>query len=374
MVKNSHLVHIIDELKVGGAQTHLLTMLRYLKKERHYKHTVISLFGTGSIEDELHAIGVRVVIMDIREELGHYRIDKIIRKIRVQLLKLEPDLVEAHLTWSRLLGLSAAMFAGVPKRIGYEQGDIYFNSLKFRVANNISQLFIQRYIVCSNALKQWVHQTHHISNTKLIVLHNCVDVSRFNTNIIGSEEIAKLKTCDNVLFVMVGTLGRGVNKRVDIGIKALAHARKEGADVSLVIAGDGDQRFELETLAKNLDINNYVHFLGMRSDIPQILRACDVFCHAAPFEPFGIVAIEAMACGLPAIVPDTGGMKEAVDHNINGYVYSALDANALCKMMLETYHNLDNINEMRRSAVSRVQRDFTVEQYVDQLYNYYGLD
>ena len=59
----------------------------------------------------------------------------------------------------------------------------------------------------------------------------------------------------------------------------------------------------------------------MRDDVPAVLAGCDAFCHAAPFEPFGIACIEAMAMGLPAVVPDSGGILEAVDDGVTGLVY-----------------------------------------------------
>jgi hypothetical protein len=134
--------------------------------------------------------------------------------------------------------------------------------------------------------------------------------------------------------VTVGTLGRGVNKRVDVSIRATAIAAAAGAHVGLVVVGDGEQRGELEQLAATLGISDRVHFLGMRSDVPAIMASCDVFVHAAPFEPFGIVCIEAMACGLPVIVPDKGGISEAVREGETGFIYATLDADALARAMI----------------------------------------
>ena len=105
------------------------------------------------------------------------------------LQSLRPDLVEAHLTWSRFIALFAAWRAGVPLRIGFEQGDLYMNSWKFRVANFFAQSLAHRVVVCSEALGDWVHRTHGISRSRLLVMHNCVDLARFSKNGPKAQDI-----------------------------------------------------------------------------------------------------------------------------------------------------------------------------------------
>jgi len=367
------MVHIIDELKLGGAQTHLVTMLRYSQQVYPFDHYVVSLFGDGPVGDTLRELGISVTTLNLRPHFERWRFDVAVGEIKSCLEQLHPDLVEAHLSWSRLLGLAAARFAGIPRRIGFEQGDIYMNSFKFRLANYLSQLYTDRYIVCSDALRQWVRQTHHIRNDKMSVFHNCVDPERFNPHVAPASDVVKMRNKGDVLFVMVGTLGSGVNKRIDVGIRALAMARQQGVNASLLIVGDGDQRLALEGLTEELHVADHVRFLGMRCDIPGILVASDAFCHAAPFEPFGIVALEAMAVGIPVIVPDSGGIREAVDHMVTGFVYPALDAAALAHAMEQLSWDGGRRAEIGAAAHCAVEERFTVKQYVERLYTLYGV-
>jgi len=280
--------------------------------------------------------------------------------------------VEAHLTWSRFLALFAAWRAGVSLRVGFEQGDLYMNSWKFHVANFFTQSLAHRIVVCSDALADWAHHTHGISRSRLLVMHNCVDLARFSKNGLKAKDIDFPH--GTTMFCAVGTLGRGVNKRVDVCIRALAAARSAGAKAALVICGDGEQRGELEELTLSLRIASHVKFLGNRSDVAQVLRACNVFCHAAPFEPFGIVAIEAMAVGLPIVVPNSGGIRETVEHGVNGLLYPALDHQALGEAMLALTSN-PNLRESMGVAGRRVAEEkFSVRQYLSKLYQVYGVD
>jgi glycosyltransferase involved in cell wall biosynthesis len=365
-------VHVIDELKTGGAQTHLITMLREAVSVSSVEHHVVSLFGDGERSEEIRSLGIQIHILDLRPHLRKHRFLSAAGEVQALFNKLNPDLVEAHLTWSRLIALFAAWRAGVPRRIGFEQGDVYLNSWKFRCANYFAQFFAHRIVVCSAALRDWVHQTHGISRSKLLVLHNCVDLASFKPN--GPKASDVVFAPGTTALCAVGTLGRGVNKRVDICIRALAMARSEGAEVKLVVCGDGEQRHELECLAVSLGVASDVKFLGTRSDVASVLRACDVFCHAAPWEPFGIVALEAMAVGLPIVVPDAGGIREITVSGEGGLLYPALDERALSQAMVVLAADPGFRKTLRVKGQRIVEERFSVQRYLTSLYQEYGID
>jgi len=364
-------VHVIDELRTGGAQTHLITMLREATRWREIEHHVVSLFGDGELSREIRRLGVPVHVLDVRPQFREGRFLAAATELQYLFKVLRPDLVEAHLTWSRLLALYAAWRCGVPKRIGFEQGDLYMNSWKFRMANFVLQLFAQRIVVCSESLGEWAHRTHGIFRSRVLVLHNCVDLARFEPDGEAAKDIGFHG--GETVFVAVGTLGRGVNKRVDVCIRALQAARQAGANAALLICGDGEQRGELENLAESLDVASYVKFLGTRSDVPQVLRACDVFCHAAPWEPFGIVAIEAMAVGLPVILPDSGGIREILENAEGGFLYPALDHDALGRTMVQLAADPRLRHKMGTAARHTVEKKFSVQGYMERLYQAYGI-
>ena len=367
------ILHMIDELKVGGAQTHLVTMLREATGQYPVVHRVVGLFGDGPVAGQVRDLGVEVDVLDLRPYLARRRFLGAARVLEGLLHEHRPDIVEAHLTWSRLLGLSAAWRVGVPRRIAFEQGDIYLNSWKFRIANYLGQFFADRVIVCSQALADWNRRTHGIATRRLTVLHNCVDHDRFRPREGGDRGASFGLPTDTTVFGTVGTLGRGVNKRTDVAIRAVAAARAMRSDVALVVCGHGVQRAELESLANSLGVGPWVRFLGHRDDIPGMLAACDAFCHAAPFEPFGIVCIEAMATALPVVVPDSGGIREAVRDGVTGLVYPALDHQALAAAMIRL-HELPGLRRaMGHAARLASEEHFSTRDYVARLYSLYGL-
>src|SRR6185312_12907577 len=89
-------------------------------------------------------------------------------------------------------------------------------------------------------------------------------------------------------------------------------------DVDLVLAGDGPLRPDLEDLARQLGVANRVIFLGVRSDVPAVLQALDVFAMTSLSEAASLTLLEAMASARPVVVTDVGGNPEIVRNGVDG--------------------------------------------------------
>jgi len=363
-------VHIIDSLNVGGAQTHLATMLRHAVAHYPYQHRVLGLFGDGAMIAEFESLGAPVDVLDIGPALRRHAYGEATRMIRTPLEQFRPSVVEAHLSYSRFFGMPAAWLAGVPVRIGFEHGDLYMNEWKHRIANYATQYAAQRVVVCSKALADWAGKTHGIQRHRIEVLHNCVDEQKFNPAAPESRDHFGFGP-ETTVVCAVGTLGKGVNKRVDIILRAVERLRRDGHDVALVVCGDGEQRPALESLIRELDIADRVRMPGLQRDVPRVLANCDVFCHAAPFEPFGIVCIEAMAIGLPAIVPDSGGIAEIVEDGVTGLKYRPLDVEGLARAIADLHRDAALRTKMGQRGRLTVLEKFTVHTYMERLYAMY---
>ena len=366
------ILHSIDELKMGGAQTHLLTIIRELNKQHpNDEHCILILFGNNQFEVETEKLKVDVVELNLETLFQKRQFLKAFFKIKYQLKILEPDVVETHLTWSRLLVNTAAYGLGIKKRIGFEQGDIYMNSHKMRILNYFSQFIFKKIIVCSDELKQWVMDTRKVNASKLKVMYNCVDLSKFKPE--SDKDLKKYLNLEeklpNYMFITVGSMGEGVNKRIDVSIKAIAELREKNTDAGLVICGDGKNRQKLEKLTTELGIKNSIFFLGNRNDVHQIMPHCYAYMHSAPYEPFGIVCIEAMASGLPVILPDSGGIQRIINNSIEGYIYETLKSNKLAQKA-ELLINSDDYDVFSKKALDKVS-EYSVKNYTKELYRLY---
>ena len=119
-------------------------------------------------------------------------------------------------------------------------------------------------------------------------------------------------------FVILSAGELNENKNHQIVIKAMA--RLNNPNLHYVIAGEGDKKEHLTALAKSLGVDENLHLIGYRKDLPRIYRACDVFCFPSIREGLGLAAIEAMMCGLPVVAADNRGTRTFIKNGKNGFL------------------------------------------------------
>ena len=126
---------------------------------------------------------------------------------------------------------------------------------------------------------------------------------------------------DDFLVLSVGELNE--NKNQQVIIRAIAQLKDP--QIHYLLCGKGDQRERLESLAKELGIADNVHFLGYRKDVPQIMRAADIYAHPSKREGLGLASLEAMACGLPLVTSNVQGIPDYVENGVTGYMCDPTD-------------------------------------------------
>jgi glycosyltransferase involved in cell wall biosynthesis len=155
---------------------------------------------------------------------------------------------------------------------------------------------------------------------KLIEMPNGVDAAQFSPGPDGGRREQLGIPADATVAAFVATLDRAHHfKRLDVAIEAVA--RTDG--VHLIVAGAGELLDGFRADASAAGAGDRVHFLGAvpHAELPEVLRAADLFLLTTePPESFGIVVIEAMACGLPAIASDYPGVRAVVDDGETGIV------------------------------------------------------
>jgi glycosyltransferase involved in cell wall biosynthesis len=167
-----------------------------------------------------------------------------------------------------------------------------------------------------------------IPTERIRVIHPGVDSAAFTPGPPGSR-------AGTPEFVYVGRLQR--YKGVDVALRALAVARRAGADLSLAIAGSGSHRGALEQLARELGVAAAVRFLGFVSEPDKIalFRRSWANLFASPKEGWGITVLEAGACGTPSLASDSPGLRDSVQQERTGYLVPHGDAEALAARMLQ---------------------------------------
>ena len=154
-------------------------------------------------------------------------------------------------------------------------------------------------------------------------------------------------------------------KGQDVLLRAFAIAGKKEPDLLLLIAGDGPARPGLEALATSEGVADRVRFMGRLDSgrMDACYRACDVFAQPSryPFDSFGLVYLEANACGRAVIAGNTAGIPESVEDGVSGFLVDPLDVDRISELLLRFARDSEFRSRLEAGAVERVRREFSLE-------------
>jgi glycosyltransferase involved in cell wall biosynthesis len=169
---------------------------------------------------------------------------------------------------------------------------------------------------------------------------NAIDTARWDPSIDGSAVRRELGVADGTtLLASVSRLFSWKGQRELLQAFALARAVLPNLELLIVGADAADVHggsftAELRQLAASLQLTEHVRFTGARSDIPQVMAACDIFSLPSFEEPFGLVFLEAMAMAKPVVAIDNGGTPEVVEHGLSGLLSAPWDIPSLAANIL----------------------------------------
>ncbi|HXJ38584.1 MAG TPA: N-acetyl-alpha-D-glucosaminyl L-malate synthase BshA [Bryobacteraceae bacterium] len=159
-------------------------------------------------------------------------------------------------------------------------------------------------------------------------------------------------------------------KRVQDCIRILADVRKH-TNARLLMVGDGPERGPAEHLANQLGVHDYVEFVGKQNNVERLIRLAHVLLMPSDMESFGLAALEAMACGVPAVGTRVGGVPELITDGVDGFVEGVGDVEAQSKRVLQLLG--DDALHARMSAAARetAMKRFGTESVIPRYEKYY---
>jgi glycosyltransferase involved in cell wall biosynthesis len=230
-----------------------------------------------------------------------------IRRVLALLRRRRPDVLHCHGFDANVVGIVAATIAGIPVRVAEEIG-IAERSGRARLAASTAYRFAHRVIGVSNHVHDWLI-SEGVGRRKCVALYNPVVLPRVT---------AGPRSAGQPLHV--GFVGRlEAVKNPQALVTAVSELIQSGLDIRLSIIGDGSQREALAEAIASRKVGQEIALLGYMDDPSAALATCHLYVQPSITEGFGIALVEAMACGLPALVTTTGGMVEIVEPGVTGW-------------------------------------------------------
>ncbi len=183
------------------------------------------------------------------------------------------------------------------------------------------------------------------------VIPNFVDLHRFARQ---KKDHFKHAICPNGEKLLVHTSNFRKVKRVEDVIKVFALVNEQ-IKSKLLLVGDGPERTNAETLCRDLRITDDVRFLGKLDAVEEVLSLGDLFLLPSETESFGLAALEAMACEVPVISSNTGGIPEINVHGVTGFLSNVGDVEDMARNALVVLDNR-NLERFKQNALKRAQQ------------------
>jgi glycosyltransferase involved in cell wall biosynthesis len=373
-------LHVITRLERGGAPAVLLEVLRRCDTLQFEHHIATGL--SQAPEDDMISfakdIGFSVVVIpslirDIHPFLDIYAL----LKLYFLILKGRYDIVHCHTSKGGFIGRLAARLANVKCIIYSPHGDIfegYFGKIKTRFfiwLERFSARFTDKIITLTKSgigpyIKAGIGQRPQFD-----YIYNGIDIESLEKRKVDRiqkrEELGIANDC-----ILIVTAGRLVPvKGQSYLITAFAQVITEIPNIRLVFLGDGVLRGELSGQVKTLGLEKQVLFLGMRSDVPEIISCSDLFVLPSINEGFGVVLLEAMAMKCPIVATNVGGVPEVVLDGETGILVPPGDPVQLAGGIIRLLKDTSLALKMAECGYQRLKVCFDIRETVSKTEHLY---
>jgi glycosyltransferase involved in cell wall biosynthesis len=357
--------------RYGGEVTSVNDLVVGLKKDR-FKAVFIFLSGYGVGKNILEEAGYEVFYLSNARRIPGFRLSILFRLVKI-LKEHHVDVLHCHRHKPTVYGVIAAVFAHTPVVMSHVHGMNRSRNFRRKLLNFVLFRKISRIVTVANSVKEDVLRYNwFLSSEKVFVLENSVDYERFS-HVSTSKEDARKRLGLASEAVVFGTVGRLAPTKGQVYlIEAFAKVKRKLPGSVLLLVGAGRLENVLKREASKAGFVESIHFLGQRDDVPQILRAFDVFVFPSINEAFGLALAEAMVAEIPCIATWVGGIPEVTNGDETCILVPPRDSEALAETMLRVAkmrgEELAEVIEKARDRVRRFYSHDVVREKLRDLY------
>lgn len=326
-------MHLTYALDVGGLETLLVDCINRMPADQ-YRHVVVCLTRSSAFAERITQPGVEVYALNKAPGLGlgtHVAFWKLARRLR-------PTILHTYNLAAMEYAFTATL-AGVPVRVHAEHGrdtsdpqglNPKHNFLRRRLAP-----FIDCYVPVSEDLNTWLGQVVGIAPAKTLFIKNGVDTDKYQPGPRNVDGSAAPWAKDHFVIGTVARVSDIKNHRglVDAFIRLRAMLPEQAAHLRLSIIGDGPLLPALREQVAMAGLQDVVWLPGARSDVARLVPAFSVFALPSLAEGTPVSLLEAMACALPVVASNVGGIPEVVTEQVEGSLVPPQDVEALANAL-----------------------------------------
>jgi len=337
------ILHVIHRMRPGGIQAVVMGVYRNIDRDQVQFDFAVRSDQEEHYDQEIKSLGGRIFRLPWRSK---HPLSPIIyqRSLRKILQKFGPFAgIHSHVGFYSGFVLPVAKKQGVPLRIAHSHSSSFedFNSAVLMVWEKYMRLNIlfssTHLLACNEISAEWLYGPRWQSDERTKIIHNAIDLLPFE---IEDQDSLRQRYKLPLKGPLLGHVGRFNNpKNHSFLIEIMAAVLQKIPEAHLLLIGEGELMPMIKQLVLEKRIQDQVHFLGVRRDVPSLLKNMDLFVLPSLYEGLPVVMVEAQAAGIPCLVSDV--VSSEADLNLGLVKYESLESEPVqwvksIEMMLTT--------------------------------------
>lgn len=357
---------------VGGLSNHVYYLAQTLNRIGHEIHVITCEEGTAPVEENDNGVFVhrvtpyKIDTEDFTKWVMQLNFAMLERAIRLFSEGDKFDLIHAHdwlaafsaktLKWSFKIPIVCTIHATEYGRNGGIRTELqrYISSTEWMLTYESWKV-----VACSNYMKDQINHIFSTPTDKIWTIPNGVEPEKFNFEFDWLTFRRKYARDDEKIIFYIGR--HVFEKGIHLLIEASTNIVSRYNNSKFIIAGTGPMTEELKSRVRELGLEDKFLFTGYMRDEERnrMYKVANAAVFPSLYEPFGIVALEAMAAGCSVVVSGTGGLEEIVEHKVNGLKTINGNVDSIADNIIELFYDEGLSEYMKRNAINRIYEKYT---------------
>lgn len=264
--------------------------------------------------------------------------------------------------YSNMIGPFIGWLARVPVRVSSQRGTLQGVPAAFRLLDRVvaNSALVQKMTTVSEGMRYFCVEVQKINSDKVLVIPNSIEVEKYNLEVCPHQRKQFLQELGIEQYSWIATTVARLHpvKGHTHLLKAIPRILERVPGVYFLFVGEGPLSEQIKKEAHEMMIDDSVHFLAVRQDIPMILACSDLFVLPSLSEGMPNVALEAMAAGLPVVATAVGGIPEIIEDGESGLLVPPADPHALAVAITRILTDPPQLKKMGSTARERIMNKF----------------
>lgn len=352
------ILHLISGGDVGGAKTHIFTLLKELNKSIDVELVCLTegAFFKDAVKENIPAV---LFAQQARFDFS------VVKRLETKLNHEGFDILHCHGARANFIGarikkrMNISIITTVHSDFHKDFEHNFYKKLVFTWVNKHSLNVMDKYLNVSNGMEKVMLEAGY-DKSKMYTIYNGIDIH------LPTKEYDKNRSKSEIIF---GCATRLVPiKGTDVLLKSVYELVKKGYKTKVLIAGHGDEKYTKELLnyVKEHGLTKYVEFLGFVEDMNQFYENIDVNILPSYTEGFPYALLESGTRGIATVATTAGGIVEMIEDDVSGCLFLPGDVQALTEIMSDILMGNINIAKLGQGFRERVVKEFSAKAMAER--------